>query len=150
MLKYGVMMGKALLGLGLAWGALCATGCVTGIIEKPKLDRLSYDKRGILRYEGEEVEGIKLKLPWHQELWPDNAPEWGFSLLTFGAGVGLGCVIADDSDGGDDGNDDADTTTPTTPSGDDGGGGGDDGGGDDGGDDGGGDDGGGGDDETPW
>ncbi len=136
---------------------LFCAGCATsGIVAKPDLTSLHYDSQGVLKYEGKEVEGVKLKLPWYKEMWPDNPPEWGFALVTFGAGVGVGSAVSDSAGGGGDGDSDVALTTPTmTPAagggagggGDDGG---DDGGGDDGGDDGGGDDGGGGVDETPW
>ncbi len=87
----------------LAFGLLCTTGCITsGIVKKPDLKKLSYDKEGILKYDGKEVDGIKLKLPWHQEMWPDNASEWSFSLLTFGAGVGIGSASSGSSGSGED------------------------------------------------
>lgn len=63
---------------------LSTSGCVTGIVDKPDLKKLAYDKDGVLRYDGEKVEGIKIKLPWYKEMWPDNAAEWGFTLVTAG------------------------------------------------------------------
>ena len=73
--------------------ALLCTGCVTtGIIKNPDLKQLNYDRNGTLKYNGEEVEGIKIKLPWYQEMYPDNVPEWGFALGTFGIGVGVGSM----------------------------------------------------------
>lgn len=62
-----------------------SSGCVTGIVSNPDLNRLVYDDEGVLRYNGKRVEGIKLELPWYKEMWPDNGPEWAFTLVTVGA-----------------------------------------------------------------
>lgn len=70
--------------LYLLLSVLAAPGCVTGIIATPVLSDLAYDQQGVLRYKGQKVEGIKLELPWYEEMWPDNAPEWGFTLFTIG------------------------------------------------------------------
>lgn len=81
----------------VAWiGLSVCSGCYTGIVNRPDLKNLSYDREGVLRYKGEEVEGIKLKLPWYKEMWPDNAAEWGFTLVS----AGLSAAVASGGGGG--------------------------------------------------
>ena len=89
----------------LAILAIClvtVTGCATsGIMKDPDLEKLAYDEDGILRYDGLVIEGIKFSLPWYKEMWPDNGAEWGFSLVTLGAGMGVGGAISGGESSGD-------------------------------------------------
>lgn len=74
---------------------LCMTGCVTsGIMKSPDLTKLAYNENGVLLYDGKTVEGIKLKLPWYKEMWPDNGAEWSFSLMSLGVGIGVGGAMS--------------------------------------------------------
>jgi hypothetical protein len=66
-----------------------ATGCVTGVVNNPDLNELVYDDEGVLLYKGKRVEGIKMKLPWYKEMWPDSPAEWGFTLVTVGAAAAV-------------------------------------------------------------
>lgn len=80
----------------LATGLLCA-GCITptGIIKNPDFRNLRHEPNGSITYKGEEVY-IKKKLPWYHEMYPDNVPEWGFTLGL----AGLSAILS--SGGGDD------------------------------------------------
>ncbi|OGV68156.1 MAG: hypothetical protein A2498_14870 [Lentisphaerae bacterium RIFOXYC12_FULL_60_16] len=73
------------------------TGCATGLVMNPDLSELAYDRNGVLQYRGQRVEGIKLALPWYEEMWPDNPPEWGFAIVT----MGLTAAVAGSGGGGD-------------------------------------------------
>lgn len=73
-----------------------SSGCVTGVVSNPDLNRLVYDEEGVLRYNGKRVEGIKLELPWYKEMWPDSPSEWGFTLVT----VGVAAAAAGGGGGG--------------------------------------------------
>lgn len=92
--------------------AVCVIGqgCVTGIIARPNLKKLAYDSDGVLRYDGRKVEGIKLELPWYQEMWPDSPSEWGFTLLTAGAAA----AMSSGGGGGSSGSSTADAAVPST------------------------------------
>lgn len=98
---------------------LLFSGCVTGIIQKPDLGKLVYDKNGVLKYDGKEVE-IRETLPWYKDIWPDSPAEWGFALFT----AGLGAAIASGGSGGNGDFADTTATTTTTTSSSGGGGGG--------------------------
>lgn len=90
------------------------SGCVTGIVQKPDLSRLSYDEKGVLRYAGQPAE-VRYVLPWYQDIWPDSGPEWGFTLITFGAGVGIGAALGGDGGGNDNGGGESTTPPPAAP-----------------------------------
>ncbi len=97
---------------------LACSGCASygpSVISDARLKDFSEDRAGKLRYKGEEVYQVELERPWYIQMLPNNGYQWGFTVGTFGLGVGAGAGLSGGS-GGSSGNPSTSSQPVQTPS----------------------------------